>query len=321
MIAWKLIAAFILDILFGDPYWFPHPVRIIGKFIEVLENFFRTHFRKLKLSGFFLVLLIVGSTYFTVYYLIVLSSLVSPWLEFVVECLLIYTAISARCLGQEGMRIYKLLMNGDEDEARKALSMIVGRDTEKLDESEIIRATIETIAENTVDGIISPLFYAFVGGAPLALAYKAINTLDSMVGYRNERYCEIGFFSAKTDDIANWMPARLSAILIPVAALFLRMSLTGSIKSIIRDGRKSPSPNSGISESGFAGAIGIQLGGICFYNGIKHEKPIIGILNRTRKRKDIKISIRLMYAVSIVTIAIMILIILLGECNFPLTSF
>lgn len=304
MMAFEIITAFVLDIIFGDPYWFPHPVKLLGKAIECLENALRSLHLNLYFAGFILLILITGASFAVTYTLVTFSHSINPWLAFIISSFFIYTSLSVKCLGKEGMKIYNLLKTDDLQKARKQLSMIVGRDTQNLGESEIIKATVETMAENMVDGVISPLFFACIGGAPLAIVFKAVSTLDSMVGYKNEKYKEFGFFSAKTDDIANWIPARLSAVIIPVAASLLRMSFMGSIKSIIRDGRKSPSPNSGIAESGFAGAIGIQLGGTCFYNGIKYEKPLIGNQHRISKRKDILISIRLMYLVSILFAAL-----------------
>jgi len=308
---YQIIIAYILDIIIGDPIFSLHPIRIIGRAIEFLDNRLRMLKLNLRFAGIIIAILIVGLTYTTVYYFTLFFSSINTLLGTLISSLLIYTSISVKCLGKEGLKIYNLLKKNKLAEARKQLSMIVGRDTQDMDENEIIRATIETIAESTVDGIISPLFYACLGGAPLALAYKAVNTLDSMIGYKNERYFKFGCFSARLDDIANLIPARLSAIIIPIASIFTGMSFKGSIKIIIKDRNKSPSPNSGIPEAGFAGALGIQLGGINYYGGVKSSKPLLGIKYKEKELKDIPNSIYLMYAVSLITISLMTSILLI----------
>jgi len=194
--------------------------------------------------------------------------------------------------------VYRALKEDNLELARERVSRIVGRDTRDLDEEEIVRATIETISESTVDGIISPLFYAVLGGAPLAMAYKAVNTLDSMVGYKSEKYLQFGWFSAKLDDMVNYIPARISIVLIPIASLIVRQRGLMALKIIFRDGKKSPSPNAGIPEAGFAGALGIQLGGINFYQGVKEYRPILGEKLKKKSPKDILKAIWLSCTVS-----------------------
>lgn len=306
--AYQIVGAYILDIILGDPYWFPHPVKFIGKAVEYLEKRLRQFKMNLKSTGIILAILIIASTYAAVYFIIYLFNSINIWLGLIITSVFVYTALSVKSLGREGQKIYDLLKKDKLQEAKEKLSMLVGRDTKNLDEGETIRATVETIAENTVDGVISPLFYACLGGAPLALAYKAINTLDSMVGYKNEQYRELGWFSAKLDDIANWMPARLSAVFIPLAAAILKMPFKQPIKTIIKDGNKSPSPNAGIPESGFAGALGIQLGGINYYEGMQYTKPIIGIKYRDREKRDIISSIHLMYVVSLLVVVSVVIL-------------
>jgi adenosylcobinamide-phosphate synthase len=200
------------------------------------------------------------------------------------------------------MRVYRALEKEDVDSARKNLSLIVGRDTHSLDKQDIIRATIETVSENTVDGIISPLFYAFIGGAPLALAYKAVNTLDSMVGYKNERYKDFGWASAKIDDWANFIPARLSIMFLPVACWLAGKNGLNSWKLVWRDGKKNPSPNSGIPQAAVAGALGIQLGGMNFYNSIPSPKLLIGDRLNSLKIGHIKESIKVSYICSVLVL-------------------
>jgi len=290
-----IVLAYLLDLILGDPYYLPHPVRGMGKLIEYLE-------RKLRntsvLAGMILAIAVVGLVYLGSLFAIRFADNVNTWAGFAISTVLIFSTLSTRSLDKEARSVYESLKLGNIEEARARLSLIVGRDTQGLDQDEIIRATVETVAENSVDGIISPLFYAALGGAPLALAYKAINTLDSMVGYRNERYLHFGWFSAKLDDAANYIPARLSILLVPLASLILRKRASSALHTILRDGKKSPSPNAGIPEAGFAGALGIQLGGVNYYQGGETAKPILGSRAKQRDEEDIIQAINLMWAVS-----------------------
>lgn len=287
----EVITAYLLDLIIGDPYWLPHPVRIIGKFIEYLEKVLRKNNnqnqRIEKIKGIFLTVITVGLSYFIIYFLIYIAGIISPMLKFVFSSFFIFTTLSTKNLGEEAFSVYRALEEDNLELARERVSRIVGRDTKNLDKEEIVRAAIETVAENSVDGIISPLFYAVLGGAPLAIAYKAINTLDSMVGYKNTKYLHFGWFSAKVDDLVNYLPARISVILIPVASLLVRQRGLMALRIIFRDGKKSPSPNAGIPEAGFAGALGIQLGGINFYQGVKEYRPILGEKLKKKNPKDI----------------------------------
>ena len=214
----SIYIGYIIDLIIGDPYSFPHPVRFIGKLIKITEDRIRKvakNDKALKIGGFILWFITVGVTYFVTYLIVKLSSLI-PGGFLIANSFLIYTTLATKCLKDEAVKIYEVLKTKDIEKARVQVSYIVGRDTTHLDEGEIIRATVETVAENTVDGIIAPMFYAFIGGAPLAMAYKAINTLDSTVGYKNDKYKDIGFASAKIDDIANFIPARISSILMAI---------------------------------------------------------------------------------------------------------
>lgn len=211
-------------------------------------------------------------------------------------------SISIKDLKAESMKIYNSLIHNDLESARKNLHFIVGRDTENLDKKEVLRGTIETIAEASVDGIISPLFYAAIGGPAMALTYKAVSTLDSMVGYKNSKYREFGWFSAKLDDALNYIPARISAVILPISSFLCGKNWLGSIKTILRDGRKNPSPNSGIPEAAIAGALGIELGGINYYNSIPISKPIIGIRKNLLHEKHIKDAVKIVYVASFLTI-------------------
>jgi len=297
----EIITAYFLDLIVGDPYWLPHPVRIIGKVIEYLARVLRKNNqnqRAEKIKGIFLTVITVGLSYYIIYFLIYIAGIISPGIKFAFSSFFIFTALSTKNLGEEAFSVYRALKENNLELARERVSRIVGRDTRDLDENGIVRATVETVAENTVDGIISPLFYAVLGGAPLAMAYKAVNTLDSMVGYKNEKYLYFGWFSAKLDDLANYLPARISVLLIPVASLMLRQRGLAALRAIFRDGKKSPSPNAGIPEAGFAGALGIQLGGVNFYQGVEEYRPVLGEKLKRKSSKDILQAIRLSYTVS-----------------------
>lgn len=297
-----LITAYILDLIFGDPYSFPHPVRYIGKLIRWTEKRIRAVAktkRALKIGGFVLWFVTVGITFAVIYGVVELSR-IHPALYFVVNSVLLYTTLATKCLADEAKKIMKVLQTGTIEEARKQLSYIVGRDTASLEQEEIIRATVETVAENTVDGIIAPLFYAFIGGAPLAFAYKAINTLDSTVGYKNDKYADIGFASAKIDDIANYIPARMTTILMTIASFILRLDYKNCFKIAIRDRKNHKSPNCAYAEGAVAGALGIQLGGTNVYFGEAVYKPTIGDKKRTIQVEDIHLTNCIMYRTSLV---------------------
>ena len=297
----SIVLAYLLDLIFGDPRWLPHPVRGMGKLTEYLEKKLRGSISSQILSGAVLAITVVGLAYLGSFFAIRLAEQINRWAGFAISTVLIFTTLSSRSLSKEARSVYQSLKSGSIKDARKKLSLIVGRDTQVLNQDEIIRATVETVAENSVDGIISPLFYAALGGAPLALAYKAINTLDSMIGYKNERYLYFGWFSAKLDDIANYIPARLSILLVPLASLILRKRPLNTLCTILRDGKKSPSPNAGIPEAAFAGALGIQLGGVNYYQGKKVSKPILGVEAKQREEEHIIEAIHLMWVISSIT--------------------
>lgn len=302
----SLYIGYITDLIVGDPYSFPHPVKYIGKLIKVVENFVRKTAktdRGLKIGGFFLWFVTVGTT-FAVTYLIVKLARFNTIVYVAVNSILIYTTLATKCLKDEAKKIYEVLKTGDLQKSRTQLSYIVGRDTENLDEKEIIRATVETVAENTVDGLIAPLFYAFIGGAPLAMAYKAINTLDSTVGYKNEKYLHIGFASAKIDDIANYIPSRISVILFTIGNFFLGNDYKNCFKISIRDRKNHKSPNCAFSEGAVAGALGIQLGGTNVYFGETVYKPTIGDKTREIEVEDIARTNKILYATSLTSMLV-----------------
>lgn len=302
----SIYIGYVMDLIIGDPYSFPHPVRYIGKLIKTTENKIRKIAKtdkNLKIGGFVLWFVTVGITYLVTYLTVKLSSFV-PGGFLIANSILIYTTLATKCLKDEAVKIYKVLKSKDIEKSRIQLSYIVGRDTTSLDEGEIIRATVETVAENTVDGIIAPMFYAFIGGAPLAMAYKAINTLDSTVGYKNEKYMNLGFASAKIDDIANYIPARISVLLMTIGSLILGYDYKSCFKISIRDRKNHKSPNCAYPEGAVAGALGVQLGGTNIYFGKEVHKPTIGDKIREIEIEDIVRTNKIMYATSITSILI-----------------
>ncbi len=290
-----LLGAVILDLLLGDPRWLPHPVVFIGRLIGRLESVLRRMVCNERLAGLLLLVLTVGISSGAAYLLLRSAALVHPLAEDALVIFLGYTCLAARSLHAESAKVMEFLGSGDLSGARKALSMIVGRDTEDLHESEICRGAVETVAENTSDGVIAPLFFLMIGGPILAIAYKAVNTLDSMVGYRNERYLYFGWASARFDDLCNWIPARLTGCLMVLAAPLLRLSGCGAWRIMRRDGRNHSSPNSGIPEAAAAGALGVQLGGVNRYFGKPVFKPTIGDSYRPLDIGSWRGTVRLMY--------------------------
>lgn len=299
--AYFIICAYILDCIIGDPRWIPHPVIFMGKVIRQLEWWVR-HMaktpRQLKAGGFLLPLVLVIGVFALTWAVLRLLALIHPFVAAGFEVILIATTIATKGLKDAGMEVYRHLRAGNMPEARTALSMIVGRDTEHLDESEIVRGTVETVAENIVDAIVSPLFYAAIGGAPLAMAYRAVNTLDSMVGYKNEKYENLGFASARLDDFANWIPARITAMLLVIIAWVLRFDARRAWQTVRRDAQKHPSPNSGFPESAVAGALGVRLGGHNVYKGIASFRAYMGDPIVPLRAKHIRDATKLMYGSS-----------------------
>lgn len=302
----SIYTGYALDLIIGDPYSFPHPVRYIGKLISIVEKKIRkitSSDKGLKIAGFFLWFIVVGAT-FGITTLVLQLFKFNKVAYFIVNTILIYTTLATKCLKDESVKIYKVLKTGDLEKSRIQLSYIVGRDTTNLNEKEIVRATVETVAENTVDGIIAPLFYGFIGGAPLAMAYKAVNTLDSTVGYKNDKYYYLGFASAKIDDIANYIPARLGVVLLSLGSLFAGFNFKNALKIGIRDRKNHKSPNCAFSEGAVAGALGIQLGGTNVYFGKEVYKPTIGDKTREIEIEDIVRTNKIMYSSSIISIII-----------------
>lgn len=282
-----LLGAILLDLCIGDPKWLPHPVIGIGNMIAFLEKKWNQGKYK-KMKGLALTVIVVGFVYAISFLLIWLAYKVHFYIGVGLEIYLISSTIAIKGLRDAASQVLKPLVQGDLIEARENLSLIVGRDTQNLEEPEIVRGTVETVAENTVDGITAPLFWAFLGGAPLALAYRAVNTLDSMVGYKNERFAQFGWASARLDDGCNWLPARLTAWSIWLSSLVIASSRWSvAWKITLRDASKHPSPNSGWSEAMVAALLGVQLGGINFYQGIESKRAMMGERLRVLQATDI----------------------------------
>lgn len=297
-----------MDMLFGDPYWLPHPIRAIGSLISRLEEHFlgaktadmekRTENRDKELQqGRILVTVVILATVCVFAVILLLSYWCNPYLGVVVEAVMTYQALAAKCLKVESMKVYECLKEQNLEKARKAVSMIVGRDTQVLDEEGVAKAVIETVAENTSDGVIAPMLYTALGGPVLGFFYKAVNTMDSMVGYKNERYLYFGRAAAKLDDAVNFIPARISAFLMIGAAFLAGKEFDGKCAYRIyqRDNRKHASPNSAQTESVCAGALGIRLAGNASYFGKIVEKPYIGDSVRKVEYEDIRRANHLMY--------------------------
>lgn len=298
--------AVLLDFLIGDPYWFPHPVIYIGKLIKFLENFFRRKCeseKALKFSGGVIVIVIMGMSFLIPYFILYTTRNFS-FIHHILNISIIWTTLAARCLHKEGIKIYEGLKNNDLEDARLKLSYIVGRETKELTEKEVIRADVETIAENTADGVIAPLLFAMIGGAPLAMIYKGVNTMDSMLGYMTEKYKNIGFFPAKTDDIFNYIPARITGILICFAAPFCGGNILKSLRIMLRDRKNHKSPNCGYPEAAVSGALRIQIGGTNTYFGEEVVKPTIGDPINELSLEHIKYAIVIMYLAELIFLAI-----------------
>lgn len=272
----QLLAAFGLDLLVGDPRWLPHPVKGMGWLAARAEPVCRKLVPNLYLAGVAALVIVVGAAGGLAFALVHYAGRIDPLAGDIVSILIIYTAIAARDLAGHSYRVYQALRSGDLPEARRRVGMIVGRDTDRLDEQGVSRAAVESVAESTLDGVTAPLFFAALGGPVGAIAYRAANTLDSLFGHKDERYMKFGWASARFDDLLNLVPARLTAPLVALAAALLGMRPLGSLAVCWRDGRKHASPNSGLSEAAFAGAMGVQLGGVNFYDGVAHEGHLIG---------------------------------------------
>ena len=307
MIAFGL--GFCLDLLLGDPYWLPHPIRVIGNFIGILEkrmNKKECSEKYLVRAGIGMVALVLLTVLMVTALLLILAYRIHPVAGVILEMIMTYQILAAKCLKVESMKVYNCLKENDLIAARHAVSMIVGRDTGRLDETGVAKAAIETVAENTSDGVIAPMLYTALGGPVLGFFYKAVNTMDSMVGYKNDRYLYFGRTAAKLDDIVNYIPARISALLMVVSCFLCGKEFDGKRAWYIfkRDRYRHASPNSAQTEAVCAGALGIRLAGNASYFGKIVEKPYIGDAERAVETEDIKRADRLLYATAILCEAI-----------------
>lgn len=307
-----LVMGYILDLIFGDPYWMPHPVRFIGNLISILEKVIRRFMPKTKrgeyIGGIILTVMVVSISMVIPLVIILMAKSINTYLALTVETFMCYQILATKSLKVESMKVYDELAKNDLPSARKAVSMIVGRDTKDLTFSGVAKAAVETVAENTSDGIIAPMIFIAIGGAPMGFFYKAINTMDSMVGYKNEKYINFGRFAAKLDDVVNYLPARISAYEMILSSFFLKYDYKNAFKIYKRDRYNHASPNSAQTESVCAGALDIQLAGNAYYFGKLYEKPTIGDNIREINYDDIKKANRLLYCTSFISIVIISII-------------
>jgi len=317
---YALVAGFMLDLLIGDPQGFPHPVRFIGSLINRIETGHRADnpdSHSLRKRGRLLVIYVCLITLAVTALIMLIAYTIHPYAGIFTEAMLTSMILATRSLKTESMKVYKALSSGSLEDARRAVSMIVGRDTDSLDKEGVIKAAIETVAENTSDGVIAPLIALIIGGPVLGMLYKAINTMDSMVGYKNERYIDYGRAAAKLDDVVNFIPSRISAILMIVSCMLLdgNFSARGALKIYIRDRYKHSSPNSAQTESACAGALGIRLAGKAYYFGKPVEKPYIGDALRSVEVEDIKRAGSLMCTSAILGLLIGVIILSLIQAG------
>lgn len=300
--AWYVIpAALGLDFLLGDPSWLPHPVRLMGLAADRAETVSRRLVKNPFTAGLVFAGVLVCSAYLAAVCLVFAAGLIHPAAKTICEIILLYTCLSARGLHAEAKKVHAALLSGDPHRARDLVAMLVSRDTDQMDEAGISRATVETVAENFVDGVLSPLFFAVLLGAPGAIAFKMISTLDSMAGYKTERYEQFGKVSARLDDASNWIPARLSIPVISAAAQITFKTGRRSFATAISEGKNHKSPNAGRPEAAFAGALGVRLIGPGTYHGIYVEKPWIGAAFALPEKEHIPAASRLMLVSAIIS--------------------
>lgn len=301
-----LLIGFCIDLVVGDPHSIPHPVVFIGKLIAALEKLVRKIFPKTvrgeNIAGGVLWLLVVTISTAVPALLLWLCDRVSPWLALAVESIMCWQILATKSLKDESMKVYQTLETGDLVKSRYAVSMIVGRDTAKLDDAAITRAAVETVAENTSDGIVAPMLFLAIGGAPLGFFYKAVNTMDSMLGYVEPPYKNIGLIPAKMDDVMNYLPARLSALLMLCAGWILKLDVKNGWKIFRRDRYNHASPNSAQTESVCAGLLGLRLAGDAWYHGVLHKKKYIGDGLREIEHADIRRACKLLYGTAVLSL-------------------
>lgn len=303
--ALPLIIGFLLDMILGDPYSLPHPVRLIGKIISYLKTFLRKRLcGHEKIAGGLLVIAVLLISTVVPMIILIICYRINIIIGIIAESIMCYYLLAAKCLKKESMKVYKAIKEGDTEKARYAVSMIVGRDTDVLDENGIIKAAVETVAENTSDGVTAPIFYIMIGGATTGFFYKAANTMDSMIGYKNDEYINFGYYAAKLDDILNFIPSRLTALVMILSSFILKTDGRNAWKIWRRDRFNHASPNSAQTESVCAGALGIMLAGDTFYFGKLYHKKTIGDNTRPIENEDIRRANSLMYCTSAIMLAI-----------------
>jgi len=305
-----VVASYITDLIFGDPQWFPHPVRGIGKLISFFDKRLRRGLGRNieRILGALTVLIVVGISGIFAYLFIALAKSTHPLLGKIAWVFLGYTTLATKDLIVHGRAVWKEVVKDNIEGARNKLSFMVGRDTHFLPKEKIITATVESVAESINDGIIAPLFYLFIGGPVLAVIYKTVNTLDSMIGHNDEEYRDFGWFSAKADDIFNFIPARISGLLIVAAAFLSGKDAKSSFRIMLRDKDKHASPNSAVSESAMAGALGIRLGGLSSYEGKIYERSYMGDMKREINERLIMGAIKISIISSLLMVGIGVLI-------------
>ena len=302
------ITGFLLDFIFGDPVWLYHPVRVIGNFISFGEKTLRKIFRKTPggelAAGAVLWFLTAGLSFLIPFAVLAGAQMLHPVLRFLIESFWCYQILAARCLVNESGKVYDRLKENDLPGARKAVSMIVGRDTENLTVEGVTKAAVETVAENTSDGVTAPLLFLILGGAPLGFLYKAVNTMDSMLGYKNEKYLYFGRFPARMDDVFNYIPSRITALFMIAAAFLTGMDGKNAWKIYLRDCRKHASPNAAQTEAVCAGALRVRLAGDAVYFGRLYKKEYLGDSLRPIEAEDIRRAGRLMYVTAVLMLII-----------------
>lgn len=302
------ITGFLLDFIFGDPVWLYHPVRVIGNFISFGEKTLRKIFRKTPggelAAGAILWFLTAGLSFLIPFAVLAGAQMLHPVLRFLIESFWCYQILAARCLVNESGKVYDRLKENDLPGAKKAVSMIVGRDTENLTVEGVTKAAVETVAENTSDGVTAPLLFLILGGAPLGFLYKAVNTMDSMLGYKNEKYLYFGRFPARMDDVFNYIPSRITALFMIAAAFLTGMDGKNAWKIYLRDRRKHASPNAAQTEAVCAGALRVRLAGDAVYFGRLYKKEYLGDSLRPIEAEDIRRAGRLMYVTAVLMLII-----------------
>lgn len=299
MLSLPLFFGFLIDCVLGDPYSLPHPIRLIGSLIAGLEKLLRSRIKNERTAGTVLVITVLILSAGIPLALLMICYKINLILGIAAESIMCYYLVAARCLRNESMKVHDAFAENDTEKARQAVSMIVGRDTKCLDRDGIIRAAVETVAENTSDGVTAPMFYMALGGAVGGFFYKAANTMDSMLGYTNDKYINFGRTAAKLDDVLNYIPSRLTALLMILSAYILRFDGKNAFRIWKRDRRKHASPNSAQTEAVCAGALDVRLAGDAYYFGELHKKPFIGDDIRPIENEDIRRANRLMYMTSI----------------------